>query len=103
MDNEDDREFQSAPLKINDAAKVGNDSLRMIPGSTKSGDQETGMPFSNTDSSMSLVRERNDVPLPIRVIVLISFLTASFFINVDGGVFAPALLSIEKDLNISDM
>jgi len=46
--------------------------------------------------------ERSDVPLSLRKLVFFSFLTATLFFNVDRGVFAPALLVIEHDLEIND-
>ena len=52
----------------------------------------TQLPNSNSDSVRSLAKERTDVALSLRVLVFLSFLTSTFFFNVDGGVFAPALL-----------
>ena len=48
------------------------------------------------------LKERTDIALSLRVGVFLSFLTASFFFNVDGSVLAPALLSIERDLDINE-
>jgi len=39
-------------------------------------------------------KERLDIPLGVRYLTLLTFLAASFFFNVDGGVFAPAVLMI---------
>lgn len=55
-----------------------------------------------SESAASTARlERVDIAISLRIIVFLSFLTASFFVNVDGAVFAPALLSIQNDLHIN--
>ena len=51
---------------------------------------------------LSEQRERSDIDVKIRAVVLCSFLYSSFFINADNGVFPPALIKIEKDLNLNE-
>ena len=57
--------------------------------------------MSASDSAILTYKERTDIAISLRVLVFLSFLTAAFFVNVDGSIFAPALLSIESDLDIS--
>ena len=49
---------------------------------------------------LSETRERNDIPYAIRLIIFLSFLYATFFVNLDTAIFAPALLKITQDLNL---
>ena len=49
---------------------------------------------------LSETRERNDIPYAIRLIIFLSFLYATFFVNLDTALFAPALLKITQDLNL---
>ena len=56
----------------------------------------------NTSINLSEAKERTDVAIGLRRIVLITLLASAFFFNVDSGIFAPALLKIEADLEVSE-
>ena len=57
---------------------------------------------TNRSIELSEGRERTDVSYSIRFGVYLSILTAAFFFNLDNGVFPPALIKIEKDLNLNE-
>jgi len=46
--------------------------------------------------------ERTDIALSLRRFIMFTFLTYSFFVNVEGGSIPAAVLSIQADLKITE-
>ena len=51
-----------------------------------------------TSIDLSEGKERSDIPFSVRLMIYLSLLGATFFINVDSGIFPAAVLKIEEDL-----
>ncbi len=56
---------------------------------------------THTSIDLSEARERTDIALSVRKLLLVIFLASTFFLNVDCGILAPALLKMEEDLGVS--
>ena len=104
MDRLDKEGRQDIPLRqINVVAsdKILIDNRNLKEKSEVGMGTSTKQLLTAADSMTTVSNERTDIAISLRVIVFLSFLTAAFFFNVDGAVLAPALLSIERDLDIS--
>jgi len=101
--------LDSGSLRDGPASEAQNDSLDLRSVRRAQSNNEVKLnsvmrKYDSTNRSLDLSegRERNDISLSVRLMVFLSFLTSSFFFNLDNGVFPPTLIQIEKDLDLNE-